>query len=156
MQILSKKYQKQLAESFDRYVGQALQGIKADLSKIKDVTSLKAQIQVLEDSVTDLTVQKSRKEEEFAKREREVEHMIGLEKSRHEFEVDKATQEAVLTVREENLATERKAFEDQMKFNTDRFEAEVKYQRELLQDVLKQLPSAEIIANIGGGGEKKE
>lgn len=93
----------------------------------------------LREEIETLRIEKGRREEEFAKQSREVEHKVGLERKRQEFEVSSAKREATLSVREENLKADRARFEEQMKFQTKRFEEEVGYLKTMLGDVLKQV-----------------
>jgi len=99
----------------------------------------------LKQEIETLKIEKGRKEEEFARKEREVEHKVGLERKRQEFEVASAKREAILSVREENLKADRSRFEEQMKFHTDRMTQEVGYLKELVADMSKRLPSAEFL-----------
>ena len=101
-----------------------------------------------------LTIERDRKQEEWDRREREIEHKVGLERKRQEFEIQQARRETVLGVREENLAAEKERFKGEMDFQRKRLEEEVGSLRELVAEMLKRLPSAEIYAQIGG--EKKE
>lgn len=98
-------------------------------------------IDALKKKVADLEVQKSKKEEEFARREREVEHMVGLERKRSEFEKESAKRDATLSVREENLKAEQKRFTDQMAFHDKRFTEEVGYLKDMIGRVLEAIPS---------------
>ncbi|KKK93068.1 hypothetical protein LCGC14_2696590, partial [marine sediment metagenome] len=89
--------------------------------------------------------------EDRAKKDREIEHKVGLERTRQKFEGEQAKREAIVTVREENLTADRTRFEEQMKFQQDRFTEEVKYLKEMVGQVLKRLPTAEIIAEVKSG-----
>lgn len=92
---------------------------------------------------------------EFAKREREIEHKVGLERERQKHELDAAKREALVGVREENLKADRDRFEAQMKFQEERFTKEVGYLKDTLAEVLKRLPSAEFTANLSGVATKR-
>jgi hypothetical protein len=94
----------------------------------------------LREEIETLTIEKERREEEFARREREVEHKVGLERKRQEFEVDAAKREAVVTVREENLKADKKRFEEAMKAQSERLDD----MKELLLEMMKRLPTANI------------
>lgn len=114
----------------------------------QDTMAMLGEREKLKLQVEDLKIEKGRILEEQERRDREIEHKVGLERKRQEFEIDAAKREAILEVREEALEAEREAFEENMEFMQDRFEKEVVYQRELLQDVLKRLPTAEIFADV--------
>lgn len=94
----------------------------------------------LRQEVETLKIEKARREEEFDRREREVEHKVGLERKRQEFEVDAAKREAVVSVREENLKADRKRFEEAMKAQSERLDD----MKDLLKEMMKRLPSANI------------
>ena len=100
----------------------------------EEITGLKRQI-------SDLEIAKAKTEEAFAREERELRHMIGLEKKRQEFEIQSAKTETSLKVREENLSADRKRFDEQMEFNTERFEKMETYLKEMMSEILKRLPN---------------
>lgn len=119
-------------------VGAALQRAQGD---VKEALKLGETIQRLQKQVSDLEISKSKKEEEFAREKREVEHMVGLQREKSEFETESAKREATLSVREENLKADRTRFEEQMKFQNDRFTQEVGYLKEMLGRVLEAIPN---------------
>ena len=92
--------------------------------------------------------------EEFERKEREVLHMVGLEQKRQaeaakiaQKDVEHARRDAELKVRETNLAEERKRFEQQMKFVTDRFTMMENYMRETQGQILERLPNVNMNIN---------
>ena|SRR3990167_3089163 len=125
-----------------------LEQVNNDLRGIRSVADLSAKVKSLREQVEALEISKARKEEEFARKERELEHKVGLHKAQSTFEVEKGKREATLAVREENLAADRKRFEEQMKFHDDRFTAEVGYLKDTLAQMMKRLPTAELLAEI--------
>ena len=70
--------------------------------------------------------------------------MVGLERKRQEFEINQARRETPVAVREENLDADRKRFETQMAFTTERFASEVGYLKELMGEVLDRLPTVRV------------
>jgi uncharacterized small protein (DUF1192 family) len=124
--------------------------LHGELSGIKDVTKLAGRVATLRQEVEKLTIERDRKQEEYDRREREIEHKVGLERKRQEFEITQAKRETTVVIREENLAADKQRFEEQMAFHQERFEEEVKSLRKLVNKMMERLPSAEIIANFGG------
>ena len=118
------------------------------LGRIKTIQQLNIRIKGLREELEIEKIEKDRKDEVFAKKEREIEHKVGLERTRQKFESEQAKREATVTVREENLTADRTRFEDQMKFQQDRFTEEVKYLKDMVGQVLKRLPSAEIYKEV--------
>lgn len=113
-----------------------------------DVPALTAEVIRLKTTIADLQIDKSKITEEFEKRERELRHMVGLEKQRQEQEREQAKAElaqaslaAKLEVREENLAAEKARFAEQLEFNTERFSTMEKYLKDMMGDILKRLPN---------------
>jgi len=102
----------------------------------------------LSEQVEMLKIEKGRREEEFARRDREIEHKVGLERTRQSQEIDIARRETKVAVREENLSAQEERFEEHMDFMTKRFEGEVEHMRGMVEDMIGRLPSAEIIANL--------
>lgn len=132
----------------------ALKRVEGELQGIKSVSDLSNRVKELRGQVETLEIEKGRREEEGARREREVEHKIGLERKRQAFELESGKRDAVLKVREENLAADRKRFEEQMKFHDERFTAEVGYLKEMLTEIVKRLPSAEFTADLSQGAKR--
>lgn len=129
-----------LSEQVDR--------LEAEIKRLSEETGAYGRIKQLQkvekelrEQIETLKIEKSRKEEDHAKQERELRHMVGLERERQKFEVDAAKREAMLEVREENLDADKKRFEEQMKFHEKRFTEEVGYLKGMLTQVLDRLPS---------------
>jgi len=141
-----------IREVTEAVVRDALDDAADTVRRYREITRLQDTVTSLKKEIETLTIEKDRKEEDFARREREIEHKVGLEKKRSEFERDAAKREATLELREEALGAKEEAFRERMEFLTTRFEEEVTYQRDVLEKVLARLPSAEIIARIGNGG----
>ena len=95
----------------------------------------------LKKQINDLEIEKSKLKEQHEREDRELRHMIGLEKKRQEFEIEQSKRETKLTVQQENLAADKKRFEDQMKFHETRFTEEVSYLKEMIGNVLERLPN---------------
>lgn len=116
----------------------------AVLEKYRDIakaSDLKQQIEALK-------VEKSSIEERYQRQEREVEHKIGLERKRQEFEVEQAKRETTVLVREENLSADKERFKAEMEFQREHLEGEIESLRSLVGQMLKRLPSAEIYAKV--------
>lgn len=105
----------------------------------------------LQTEIATLTADRSKIEEEYERQEREVRHEVGLLRKQTEAEVEMAKTEAVLAVREENLANDRERFETQMKFTTERFEKEIGYLRDIMRQVMERLPTIEVSKRINEG-----
>lgn len=131
------KTEQVIREAVERVVKDAMGDAQNALRLTGDLTKLKTELETLR-------IEKARKEEEFAKREREVEHKVGLERTRQEFEIKQAKREAAVSVREENLAADRERFDGQLKFHEERFTAEVGYLKDMLGQIVERLPSATI------------
>lgn len=144
----------QFARSLSELWESAMQRVQGELQGIRSVADLADKVKSLRAEVEALETSKARKEEEFARKEREIEHKVGLERKRQEFELASGKREATLTVREENLAADRKRFEEQMKFQSDRFASEVGYLKDMLGQIIKRLPSAEFTADLTPAGKK--
>lgn len=137
---------------------EALSRVNEELQGIKSLRDLSAKVRQTREELETLKIEQGRKDEEFAKREREIEHKVGLERERQKVELENAKRDATLSVREENLKADRKRFEEQMKFHEDRFTEEVKYLKEMLGEIVQRLPSAEFTADLTparGGGRRK-
>jgi hypothetical protein len=114
----------------------------------KEAVTLADSIGRLKKELTDLRIEKDRETEKHQREKREVEHMVGLERKRQDFEVDAAKRDVKLTVREENLKEDRARFEQEMKFTRERFEKEVGYLQSLMKEVLERLPTVTVEKSI--------
>lgn len=134
-------------KNFERHLvalhADAMKRVDGELAGIKSVVDLSARVKTLREEVEKLERDKAVQEDEIERREREIEHKIGLERKRQEFELESGKRDAVLKVREENLKADRDRFAEQMKFHNDRFTAEVGYLKEMLSEIVQRLPSAE-------------
>ncbi len=128
-----------IASREERELIQRLRAIGAGESV--SVSGLSAEVLTLKQQIAQLNIDKSKIEEEHAREDRELRHMIGLEKRRQEVEIQQAKKDTELTVREGNLAAEKTRFEEQLKFNTERFSTMEKYLKDMLTDILKRLPN---------------
>lgn len=122
--------------------------VRSALNEANSALALAGTVQELRKEVETLETEKARRTEEFATREREIEHKVGLERKRQEFELGAAKREATLAVREENLAADRKRFEDQMSFHEKRFTEEVTYLKEMMGQVMERLPNVNVEAML--------
>jgi hypothetical protein len=109
-----------LQEIVKQVVQESVQDAEKTLKRFGDLAKLREEIETLK-------IEKGRREEEFAKREREIEHKVGLERKRQEFEIEQAKRETSVKVREENLSADRK-----------RFEGEVKYLHEMAEKLMER------------------
>lgn len=143
--------------------------IEEDLEALKSVDGLAQQIVDLQAQVSELQVTKSSIEEKYARRERELQeqtgrhereldHKIGLlkiqteaERSTNATELENAKVGAQLDARQDALAEKEETFAKQMSFITERFESEVRNQREQLAAMTERLPTAEILAALSNG-----
>src|SRR5271169_867147 len=104
------KLEKRIESVVREVMTRAINDTESFLAKIRSSFDVGEHIKKLKEELETLKIEKGRKEEEFAKREREIEHKVGLERKRQEFEITQAKREALVGVREENLAAEKKRF----------------------------------------------
>lgn len=109
-----------------------------------EAVALSDQVLKLKRQVADLEIEKSKKTEEFDKRERELTHMVGLERSRQEQEIKLAKRETTVEVREGNLKAEREEFEKRMAFREKTFDEQTKSMKSILEQVLGRLPTVTV------------
>jgi hypothetical protein len=115
-----------------------------ELGGIESASTLTAEVITLKKRIVDLEIQEAKIKEAHEREDRELRHMIGLEKNRQAVEIAQAKRETELDVREGNLKAERERFEEHLKFNTERFTTMEKYLKEMFSDVLKRLPDVNL------------
>src|SRR5688572_22994182 len=128
---------KAVVEAVERIIKGALSDAESVLTRLGDLTKLRAEIETLK-------IEKDRKDEEFARRDREIEHKVGLERARQTQELALGKREATLAAKEEALVADRKRFEDQLAFHEKRFTEEVGYLKNMIGQLAERLPSASI------------
>lgn len=113
----------------------------------------------LRQEVENLKVEKSRLTEGHEREKREVEHLVGLQKRRGEWEASKAAEEARLEVQKGNLTAEQARFEKEMDFMRGRMETEISSLREMYAAVLERLPTVTVdlekSVRFGNNGHEK-
>lgn len=123
-------------------------GLKREVSALRQEKKDLLKVTELREQIVTLEIEKSKRTEEHEREQRELRHMIGLEKKRQEFEIQQAKRETTVTVREENLKADRTRFEEQMAFNTERFEKEVGYLKDLMVEALQRLPTVTVSERV--------
>lgn len=111
--------------------------------EVKDSEILSNIVTKLREEKTKLEIEMSKKTEEYARKEREIEHKAGLIRQDienqiifKEKELDLKLREATVKVKEDNLATERKLFTDNLAASQAQFKEEVVGQRKLLESLI--------------------
>ena len=150
--IGKQKFEKALKQLWD----DAVSKVNDELAGIRSLRDLSAKVKATREELETLKIEKARKDEDFAKREREIEHKVGLERERQKVELENAKREATLSVREENLKADRQRFEEQMKFHEDRFTEEVKYLKDMLGQIVERLPTANLTGDITPAGRRRK
>lgn len=129
-------------------VEQRLDNLMEFLKEPSEKKGLSEKILGLKKQVVELEIQRDKKQEEFDRRDRELTHMIGLEKKRQEVETKQAATAAGLTVREENLKADKDRFDKEMKFREERFTEEVGYLKGMVAQILERLPTVNVDRQI--------
>src|SRR5687768_10452665 len=128
--FLKKPVQLQkLSEEIERLTRE-VSSLRAEKKRVPEQRDPQAEITSLKTQVSDLEITRDKKQEDFDRRERELTHMIGLEKKRQEFEINKSVEDARLAVREENLKAEREQFSKEIKFKEDQLSGQIEYLQE--------------------------
>ena len=105
----------------------------------------------LKKEIVRLEIERDKKQEEWDRREREVEHKVGLERKRQEFEIEQAKKTTEVTIREENLKADKERFKAEMDFQRKHLESEIASLRTLVGQMLERLPSAHIMLDLERG-----
>lgn len=126
---------------------------------LKDEVGYSEQIVTLKKRLSDLEIEKDKKQEAFDREKREVEHMVGLQRQRADFEREKAVREAELSVRESNLETATKMVQEKMDFVQKSLSDQIGYLKDdILKTVIAALPNVnvELGRELGNGKAKAE
>lgn len=138
-------------------IGEAVQSRIAnklvdEFAAIAEVESATQRVVELTKDLAALKAEKENIEEGFRRKEREVEHKVGLLRTeieagdkQREQDFHLRVQEAKLVARETGLVEREKAFTERMDFMTKRFTEEVGYLKDMVKQVLARLPDAAIL-----------
>lgn len=119
-----------------------------NLAEFAEQYELAEQVVSLKQQVTELEIQKSKKDEDFARQQREIDHKIGLERKRAEQDNKNAIAEAKLAVREANLDEEKTRVQEQMDFMEKRLNQELDSMRHMTEKVMDFIPKVEVDRRI--------
>lgn len=122
----------------------------------EDQLRLVDEVRSLKEQITDLEIKKAKLVEDQERRLREVEHKVGLERTRQAQELELARREVKVTVQEENLAADKARFDEQIKFTTDRFTKETDYLRDIMGQIMERLPTVTIDRSIDSPPKKED
>lgn len=150
----------ELLDRIERLSKQVAQ-LKGEKDAIDERRQLIAEKLDLAAEIEQLKIEKGRREEDFARDRREIEHATGLHRKQSEWERKKAVDEAKITVREENLSAERQRFADQIDFQKQQIKAEVDRMEKLITGLMERLPTITVEKSIdfsmsAGNGKSHE
>lgn len=131
-----------------RRVSKQLAQLQGEKEAVDQARALLGEKLDLAQQVETLKIEKARREEEFARERREIEHATGLHRKQSEWERKQAVEEAKITVREENLSAERQRFTDQISFQKEQIKAEVDRMEKLISGLMDRLPKVTVEKSI--------
>jgi hypothetical protein len=150
-----KDRQDRLADEIAELRGE-VKGLRRERDAATTSLDLADEVVELKTELEDLRISKGRLTEDNERKVREVEHKVGLERKRQEFEIEQARREADVTVREEALKEQEKRFQEHLKFNSERFDSQVTYLQKIVRQVLDRLPTVNVDRQIGGDDDGAE
>lgn len=127
-----QRHLEELSRNLAEASGQA-QAIEERLKLLDDYEGVKK-------ALTDKQIELDRVKEEHARKEREIEHKLGLHRIQVDQERTSAVTEAKLAVREEALVAAQDRHQEQITFIRERMENEMDAHRAILNEVLSRLP----------------
>lgn len=150
--MLTKRDKTELVEEIAA-LREELALLRAEKRAVEKASGYADEIVTLKKRIADLHIEEDRIKEDQDRERREVEHMVGLERKRQEFEVDQAKRETKVELREVALEEQRKRFEEQMKFIENRLAKEVQYLKDdIVKALLERLPVVKWEAKTNGNG----
>jgi regulator of replication initiation timing len=145
-----------MSERFDELMDQLSElktqvaELKGDRAGVSKAIKLETELSKLKRDLTDKQIEFDREQEKWDREKREVDHMVGLQRKRGDFEIKAAGREATLAVREENLKSEREQFEKQTKFRQDQFDQQFDSLNGLMEKFLERMPTTKQLITVGG------
>ena len=124
--------------------------------KIEETVDYASIIRKQREEIETLKIEHAHKIEEYDRREREIEHKVGLQQQKQEHEKEMLQKEKELLSREAKVdaaeagnTEQKKMHEAQIAFMEGKFEVFLGRLDTITQALIERLPSAEIIARIG-------
>lgn len=130
---------------FDRWIDRVVKRVVNELT-METETKFEAMhkkfrtIESLEQEISRLKIEKSVREEEFARKEREITHKLGLERIRQEQDASNTKRTIELDIREKNISAEEKRFVQQMEFQRTHLEKQITTLNSLVEKVFEHMP----------------
>lgn len=118
---------------------------------LQNIEAIEAERDKLRRQINDLSIDKEKLEEGFDRERREIEHKIGLQKKKAEFDRDAGKREAIIAVREENLKSQQEEFDARMKFREKQFDSQVEYLQSIMEQILNRVPTITVDRQITEG-----
>lgn len=128
-------------------------GSSEAINKIRESIDLAKTVEKLREELANLKINESQIKEKYAREKREIEHMLGLEKTRQAQELELSKREAALEVKEQALKQEREMFKKEAESIQKRFEDQLKDQNMLITNLLGALPNMKIIRTENGASK---
>lgn len=145
----------ELIEQRDKIVTE-LAGLRAEVKALRTERDRTAEVNGLAEQIETLKRERDRLVEAQDRKLRETEHRVGLLRTQQEQDVEHKTREAVLKVREENLAADKNRFKAEMDFQREHLQREVSRVEEILKTVLDHLPSVAASYRFAVGGDSED
>lgn len=130
--------------------------LRGDRDGHKRAKTLENELSTLKRELTDKQIEFDREQEKWDRERREVEHMVGLQRKRSEFDTEAASREAKLSVREENLKAQQERFEEHTAFIEKRFDQQFASLEKLTGQILERLPTTKQLISVGGNGSQED
>jgi hypothetical protein len=145
----------EFAQALGGIVNEHFAGMRKDIAAIGKLASLKAERDRLLESIETVKREKARHDEDHERKIRDTEHKVGLVQKQHEAEMKIAKREVALEVKEQTLDADRQRFEDQMKFEREKTQEQIKQLHGMIKPLLKALPTAEMMLTVHREEEEK-
>ncbi len=161
MEMLTKNRRNQLLDQIAGLRGD-IKALKREREVVGEELGLTDEVVSLKRQITELEIAEDKLKERHARERREVEHQVGLQRKRQDFEINAAKRDTELTVREENLQAERERFNRDMDFQREELKNQIGYLKELMEKLFERLPSASmtlkgaLVSTNGGRGGRDD
>ena len=150
------------SERFDTLMDE-LAGLKRQVAELRGdreghgrARKLETELATLKRELTDKQIEFDREQEKWDREKREVEHMVGLQRRRSEYDAEAAAREAKLVVREENLTAQQQRFDEHVAFIEKRFDQQFRSLEKLTGQILERMPTTKQLIHVGANGRDEE
>lgn len=127
--------------------------LRTERGDLRTRDELEQKVAQLRRDLTQKQIDYDREAEKWARERREVEHKVGLQQEKADFDADAARRTAILEVREENLTAAQEQAAKELAFTKEQMQVTQAFLEQNFAKVLERLPDISVDLSPGRSSE---